>query len=507
MNIEPIYEELNLKSDAKKLFAETKIECNTGISTEDAVRILAVSSHATVGTEEILGDSLSCACRAIFCMVFRDSLGNLRKAECGTEFSNRLTVSDVAPNCKSKTTVTVRKVTIDTSGTNVILTAICALETEFTQTVSVKALSGGDGLIFRKCDKNTVREVTVKKATYPVEEEFELGYSVGEVLLHNANAVITASQCGVGSLICDGEIILSLSLLQKIQNSDILKETKVIPFRLETECLDAMPTCPATAFATVKSVKLDITVDETTGKSKVLAVINLEISGSFYEQTEKQLITDAYCPSCEITTDKKEVSYTVPQSEKVVDVKVNAKGVFTNSLDAGTRLMCCSNEKVTLTSVRAENTVINVEGVIESVAFCKDIESRIFSVPIEAPFKATLEVDIGENDYFVDSVIYELGARIISLEDFEFEGVIKFRVRTAKTENLCVLTGFEQGEEKKLNSSAISVYIPMAGEELWDVAKRLNTCPDVITALNGDLAFPLTGNERIVIYRQEKKEY
>lgn len=507
MNIEPIYEELNLKSDLKNLFGETKIECNTGVSTDDAVRILAISSTATVGSEEIVGEQFNCVCRAIFCMVYRDANGNLRKAECGTEFSNRMQVDGVSPSCKSRTTVTVKKVTADTSGATVTLNAICSLETKLTDDVRVNALVGGDGLILRKTEVKTAKEISVKKAVYPVEEEFELGYGVEEVLLHDANAIITASQCGVGSIICDGEIILSLSLLQKIQNSDILKEVKIIPFRLETECLDAMPICPVTAFATVKSVKLDITVDETTGKSKVIATVQLEISGSFYEESEKELVCDAYSSDYEVKTDKKEFSFTVPASEKSVENKIFAKGVFANSLDAGARLMCCSAENVTLTSVRAENAVINVEGAIECIAFCKDIESRIFAVKLEAPFSTVLETDVGDDGYFVDFAVCEIGGRIISLEEFELELTVKFRVQTAKKQNICVLTEVETGEEKRLNESAISVYIPMAGEELWDVAKRLNVCPDAITAVNGDLAFPLTGEERIVIYRQDKKEY
>ncbi len=507
MNIEPIYEELNLKSDLKKLFGETKIECNTGISTDDAVRILAISSKATVGSEEIVGEQFNCSCTAIFCMVFRDSNGNLRKAECGTEFSSRMPISGVSPSCKTKTSVTIKKVTADTSGSTVMLNAICSLETELTDQVKINALVGGEDLILRKTDIKIAKEVIVKKSVYPVEEEFELGYSVEEVLLHDANAIITASQCGVGSIICDGEIILSLSLLQKIQNSDILKETRIIPFRLETECLDAMPVCPVAAFATVKSVKLDITVDETTGKSKALATVQLEISGSYYEETEKQLVCDAYSSACEVRTDKKEFSFTVPVDEKSNENKILARGAFPNTLDAGTRLTCCSAEKITLTGVRAENTVINVEGVIECVAFCKDIESRIFAVQLAAPFSTSVEVDVGENDYNLEAVICELTGRIVSLEEFELAATVKFRTRTTKKQKICVLTEVEAGEEKRLNESAISVYIPMAGEELWDVAKRLNVCPDAITAVNGDLAFPLTGEERIVIYRQDKKEY
>lgn len=507
MNIEPVYEELGLKTHLKKLLGENKIECNTGVSVEEAAKILAISSHVTLTGEEVTDSQFTCGGRIIFCMAYQDAEGNLKKAECGTEFTSRVAAEGVTPSCASHTALTVQKVSADTSGTSVVINATVASETQFTATENVKALSGGEGLIFRRSDKKIVREIPVKKAVYPVEEEFELGYGVGEVLLHSATATVTAAQCGVGSLICDGEIILSLCLLQKIENSDILKETRKISFRLESDAEEAMPVCPATAEVAVKSVKLNITVDETTGKSAVTATVQIEISGAFYEETEKELVTDAYSPACEIKAGRSEFNFNVPVAEKISDVRVQSRGVFGSSLEAGARLMCCGLEKVTPTSVRAENSVINVEGVIEATAFLKNIEGKIFSTKIEAPFTSAIDFDIGDNDYTLEAALTDFGARIVSLESFEADAALRFRVKTSKKECVTVLTEVTEGEEKKQNGSAISVYIPIEGEDLWDVAKRLNTCPEAITALNGDLAYPLSGNERIVIYRQEKKEY
>ena len=57
--------------------------------------------------------------------------------------------------------------------------------------------------------------------------------------------------------------------------------------------------------------------------------------------------------------------------------------------------------------------------------------------------------------------------------------------------------------EKKLEDWAISVVIPFKGEDLWSLSKRLNQSPEEITMANKDLTFPLSGEERIVIYRQK----
>ena len=57
--------------------------------------------------------------------------------------------------------------------------------------------------------------------------------------------------------------------------------------------------------------------------------------------------------------------------------------------------------------------------------------------------------------------------------------------------------------ERNKPTCAISVYLPEKGDELWDICKRLGLREDEITANNPDLVFPLTGNERIIVYRQK----
>ena len=41
------------------------------------------------------------------------------------------------------------------------------------------------------------------------------------------------------------------------------------------------------------------------------------------------------------------------------------------------------------------------------------------------------------------------------------------------------------------------------GDTLWDISKQLRVDGDEIERLNGELEFPLRGDERIVVYRQK----
>ena len=61
-----------------------------------------------------------------------------------------------------------------------------------------------------------------------------------------------------------------------------------------------------------------------------------------------------------------------------------------------------------------------------------------------------------------------------------------------------------EGEEYPKENCAFSVYIPKAGEDLWSLAKRLHRNPESIKESNPRLQFPLSGDERIFVYRQIK---
>jgi LysM repeat protein len=65
-----------------------------------------------------------------------------------------------------------------------------------------------------------------------------------------------------------------------------------------------------------------------------------------------------------------------------------------------------------------------------------------------------------------------------------------------------IITKVTEGEDKPVNDSAISVYIPKPNDSLWEISKELGVTEEEILKINKDLTFPLSGEERIVVYRE-----
>ena len=54
-----------------------------------------------------------------------------------------------------------------------------------------------------------------------------------------------------------------------------------------------------------------------------------------------------------------------------------------------------------------------------------------------------------------------------------------------------------------MNDSAVSVYIPHAGDGLWELAKRLGKSPEGVMASNPDIEFPVREGQRVIVYRKK----
>jgi hypothetical protein len=177
-----------------------------------------------------------------------------------------------------------------------------------------------------------------------VSQDFEVNYRIEDVLSQRADTVITSVQCGVGSIIVDGEILVSAILLQSREKKDIIRENKIMPFRAEIECEDAMPSMCATAFAKEKFFRTDISVDQERGKSLISASVTLILSGEVFGAENLSIVADAFSINDNLIVEKDECAFVKP-----CDVRSESKEIcitaVTDSLPVGTSLIDCIGEK------------------------------------------------------------------------------------------------------------------------------------------------------------------
>ena len=116
-------------------------------------------------------------------------------------------------------------------------------------------------------------------------------------------------------------------------------------------------------------------------------------------------------------------------------------------------------------------------------------------------FAGTAVADNVETEIF--SIVENASVQLATLTEAEIQADLIFTIYPKKRCNIEYIHGVESCGERVKSDSAISVFIPLEGEELWSLAKRLGVSPEGLMQTNSDLQFPLSGEERIVIYRQK----
>jgi len=85
----------------------------------------------------------------------------------------------------------------------------------------------------------------------------------------------------------------------------------------------------------------------------------------------------------------------------------------------------------------------------------------------------------------------------------EAEATLKITLRIYREIESSFIEDVDEGEQYPKNDSAISLYLPKAGEDLWTTAKRLRCTPEDLQKNNSELTFPLKEGAKIFVYRQK----
>lgn len=503
MAIEPVFENLTLGGRQGAVCDRIKVECKTEVPVGVISKVINVSANTVIKESQTKNGEIKYGGSVSFFVCYQDIDGDLKKTECQTDFSGSIKADFVVEENNVELTILSEKSQADTSGVKLVLACGVSVCAEVLGENNFSALVGGESLVTDNKNHTIYKDLGNIKSTYPVEEEFELNCEIEEVLCQNAQAYVTAVQCGIGSVIIDGEVIFHAILLQSGEKNDIIRETKRIPYRAEIECDGATPTCYATAMVKKRSFKTDITVDEESAKSFVNLSVLLEFSCRAYAEEEIMLVRDVFSISENVKVEKEKITCFKNLEQRSCSSKVTGRVKLSDSCDGASLLAVCGERAETVSFEQCENGT-KVLGTIELTALFKDAENKIFSEKLETSFETIIDCMFEEDvETKIFGIVEGASLQLITLSEAEIQADLVFTIYPQKRCNIEYINKVESCGERAVIDSAISVFIPLEGEELWSLAKRLGVSPDELMQTNADLQFPLSGEERIVIYRQK----
>lgn len=484
------YKNVSLKSQCV-MVKKNNLSCALNLTEDSLDKIYSLTACTRGGECEITGEELTYGGTVNFNAVF--SAEEINRVEVGAKFTFKSPLDAEFDHASAK--YSVQDVAVKNDGG--MLYCVCDLIAEITLEKSVEKSVAVETDALKLTDTFINSLPVYVKKNVTVDDDFSVK-RVRRALVSDAHAVVTAVSAGDNVVTVDGEVVLNACFLPFSENSDILKETRLIPFRYELDADGVSADSPASAFALVSGVALKIYVDEESGKASVSAAIGVDISASAYSVREIDYISDAYSPDRELILTRDELEQNSVVSFNGETVRAALKAAC--KVPEYTRLVKVIGERIEGASYRVDGEDLIIDGVIAGDALFADSDNVYIAEKLVAPFSLELKTSGEIADLGVIAESFNAKIRSGEIEcDVTFK--VGFAVMSKTTAN--VVTSIEEGAQKTPNESAISVYVAKKGDTEWDVIKNLGVDGEIVRKLNPNAEYPLKGGEKLIVFRQK----
>lgn len=490
--LNPLQSTETFQRTVKKVSSQSVVECRFPQSSEIA-EIIAVEPQVATTSCEVADGRVNYSGKLVLTIVYSDEEGNLCRMQKGAEFSHFSDDSELAPSQSGVCALACDKLTTRRDGSSFVISAIIGAQISVYARGERTYLTEAEGAYLKSGEVNFLSLITFSGES-EVEDDFDAD-SLVDVLIPCAKAVVLSAECGTGDIDVSGEIYLSLFAMR--QQSPVCIE-RVIPFKTTIQCDDACAGVRAAATAEISDLNVTASVNEDRGKCNINVVCNLSVNGRFTAMHTESAVVDAFSPTCELN-----LTYATERTSVCEDVKVYSERV--SGLAAAKSRLGYDCTFCAAALPHAECTYNPDTGCAEGAADCRLIyiqNGEIKSTEVSLPFAVALNgVARSGQSVVLDVAVSGMAVRLKAEGEAEAEATLKICATVCDIKECSYVCSAEEGEEIAPNDCAVSVFMPAAGDGLWEIAKKLKKSPSEVSACNPELKFPLTGKERILVYR------
>ena len=495
MPVKPKFETYRYTGEICKVKSQSIVECR--LAGSEIGSILAVQAKA-VPTECSCADGeVRYSGKLLLCIVYEDGNRKICRAERGAEFFHKADGALVTPACFAKTAFSIDNVSHRREGSGLYISVIVGAEANVYGARHIEYLVGGEDTFVKTQPACVCRTICVSGET-EAEDEFETDY-VGDILLHSETAVVTACRANAGQIDIEGELNLNVCVLKS--DESVCSYERLIPFSMQIPCEEAFGNVSASARVNVKSARLDAGVDEEKGRSKIVFSYGVSADCFLSGSEEISVAVDAFSPSCELQLKKVngEGMYLTKQTKYAE--RVGGVAALSPVVEGEYALAAAVLPRAEATVKKGERG-FEAEGVVSAEVLLKGADGSYKSATLALPFLFPVSA---EGEYVeADCMVCGLNVRRKKDGETEAEATLKVCLRAYNKGEWSYIGEVAEGESVQESDCAISIFIPRAGEDLWQVAKRLSRDPEELKKSNPDLQFPVKEGERIFVYRQIK---
>lgn len=488
--LKPQTSSLSYTRAVTQLTSQTVVQ--TRLSQSDGIAdILAVCPQVSLLSCEVSSGRVNYSGKMVFTVLYSDEEGKLCRMQKGAEFSHFCDDDTLAPAQTALCALRCDRVTTRRDGSSIIISAVVTARTDIFAPAERTFITSCEGAYLKTAAAELCSFVTFS-GECEVEDDFEAD-GVDDILVPSAGALVTSAECGTGEVDVSGEINLSLLAMRKAFPASL---ERVIPFKCVLPCEDSSAGALPDVHAEIRDMNVNATVDDERGKCRVEFTCTVAVRGCFAQKTEQQLATDVFSCTNVVTGSTCTESAKVICDRKMYSERINSPAASKAKLDFTCRFLAVACPSAEYEYVPQSGAV---EGSVCAILLYEqggDVKSAAVSIP----FSVRVSADEGA---IADVSVCGVSLKQPSEGQLEGEALVKVCASYPRTIAATYLCSVEEGQPLPPSDSAITVIIPSAGDGLWDAARKLGCPPEELSAANPDLKYPLSGDERILIYRKK----
>ncbi len=482
-------------ANSKELFENTMFQEVCEFVNSENKKIIGISAKSTIEGYEAVADELRVTVKTVFRLISIGEDGKYAHDLMETEGVRALTKSGLSPtscafvqatvcDCSKSGTATVKCVA------NVELSGWFVRERELTFLSScIEGAHCKSSLL----TVDNVQCLSPGGLTQVFTDETRM--NVDSLIDYRVESTVINVYPSSGSYRVEGDVFIRIFA----QSDDGMCFSQLFSHPFSTEISDEDITSSSEIDLDVSVGKAELSLADG-DKRMLICDVSLDFFATTVKQTDVERVVDVYSTENELLIEKSDedivTSFCLRSLHEKGTAKITPKDGVNEVCGVLNPGVCASYNKI--------NGNVSVEGVITACVLYKNAKDKASSQVAEIPYQILLPVDFSCESRFHPVVcVNNITVRMRSGGDIDVTCELSVVVKGASTETVNVIRSITVGEPKEQNDFAVGLYIVKPGETLWDVAKALNTDEETLVSQNPDLALPLKGDERIILFNEK----
>lgn len=505
MAFEPIFEVARLDCRRRLCSSQAVVEARL-IPAPNVViaRVLSISCDSSISASETFAGEARYNGRVNFKVLFVDVEGVNHSMDYNADFSDKITCDAIVTGLKPIFSSSILDTdTVSVNSGEIKLASVVEVYLDAIINESVKHLAKGGDNIYTHDDRLDYSRLVVECGDTFVLMETLKDVKISKVLLAESKIVIDKRTSNIDSVVIEGQAIADLCC--ETEDGLIASFQTVTPFVHEMQAVGSRSDQLVISGGKINSFKTSFEADGE--KSNIAIEFNVAVIAQVFTDETCNPIVDAFSVTNEILSTG--LSVCINRMKLCSTFKDRVEGSITLDVNMPIvdNILSCNSSCLNLSNAYATDGKVVLEGIVSSniIYYCAEGNSKN-SVSVELPFSLTFAANVSEGDNVnACGTVTQVNVKIRRGNELDIKADISVELYACGNETKYVITELKLGEARELPTSAFSIHIARKAETLWDIAKSLNTTPELVLLQNPNLTMPLSGGERVIAYRHLTK--